>query len=153
MIEDLDSSSFFQDLTVAQLHDISAFCTPLSLGDGDMLIQEAERGQPDLYVLCAGSVEIVSNAAPIISDEVVISKMDKDIFGEIGWLTGSKRTASVRCHGEVRAIQVDGEALTGYLNSHPDVGYMVLRRVSLTLAERMKNTDSLLKQILWNSVL
>jgi len=30
---------------------------------------------------------------------VVISKEGNELFGEMAWLSGKKRTASIRCHG------------------------------------------------------
>ena len=85
MNETLESISLFQDLSAQQLEEVGQFCTSLSLSDGDMLIRESERNDPDLYLLCNGCVEIVSRSAPITSGEVVISKEDKDVFGEMAW--------------------------------------------------------------------
>jgi len=153
MIEALEKVSLFSELSVAQLAEVDQFCTLLSLSDGDMLIKESDRDDIDLYLLCQGSVEIVSRGSPITSGEVVISKQDKDVFGEMGWLTNAARTASVRCHGNVQAIRVDGRALNEYLNSHTDLGYIMMRHVAQTLAQRMQGTDALLKQILWNTTL
>ena len=153
MIEALEKVSLFSELSAAQLAEVSRFCALLSLSDGDMLIKESDKDDIDLYLLCQGSVEIVSRSSPITSGEVVISKQDKDVFGEMGWLTNAPRTASVRCHGNVQAIRVDGRALNEYLNGHPEVGYIIMRYIALTLAQRMQGTDALLKQILWNSTL
>lgn len=153
MIEELEKVSLFRDLTPDQLDAVSQFCSFLTLADGDMLIRESERNDNDLYLLCKGMVEIVSSSTPVTSGEVVISKQDKDVFGEMGWLTNAPRTASVRCHGDVQAVRVDGQALSEYLNNNTDVGYVIMRHVALTLSERMQGTDALLKQILWNTTL
>jgi len=153
MTDDLEKATLFQGLNPSQLKAISSFCSLLTLLDGDMLIREEDRGDSDIYLLLDGAVEIVSNNTMITSSEVVISKEDKDVFGEIAWLTGSPRTASVRCRGGVNAIRVDGKALTSYLEQHPAAGYSVMREIALTQSRRMQRTDSLLKQILWNSLL
>jgi len=153
MKEDLEGISLFQDLSTQQLQEVAQFCATLSLSDGDMLIHEAERNDNDLYLLCNGSVEIVSASSRVTSGEVVISHEDKDVFGEVGWLAGAPRTASVRCRGPVQAIRVDGRALTKYIASHHDLGYLLMHHIALTLARRMQGTDTLLKQILWNTTL
>ena len=152
-IDGLDKVSIFQDLTVPQLEQISTFCRELELDAGDMLIEESDKQNTDIYILMRGKVEIVSNAASITSSEVVISRAEMDVFGEIAWLARCKRTASVRCHGDVLAVRVDGPALQSYLEVHPDAGYHVMRRIALTLSKRMMDADNLLKQILWNTVL
>ena len=153
MTNNLEKVSLLHGLSRQQLTEVSLLCSELSLHDGDMLIQEADAANTDLYLLIQGSVEIVSNNSKITSSEVVISKEDIDVFGEIAWLTGSRRTASVRCHGNVLAIQIDGQKLHQYLNTHPEAGFIVMREIALIQSRRMQNTDSLLKQILWNSLL
>ncbi len=153
MIEELEKVSLCQNLSPDQLDSVSQFCTLLNLSDGDMLIRESDQNDTDIYLLSTGSVEIVSNSSRITSGEVVISREDKDVFGEMGWLTNAPRTASVRCHGNVQAIRVDGQAFADYLSSNPDVGYLVMQYVAVKLACRLQGTDSLLKQILWNTML
>lgn len=153
MIEELEKVSLCQNLTPDQLDAVSRFCTTLYLSDGDMLIRESDQEDNDLYLLCTGNVEIVSNSTRVTSGEVVISTEDKDVFGEMSWLTSAPRTASVRCHGNVLAIRVDGPALSDYLNENPDVGFIIMQYVAIKLASRLQGTDSLLKQILWNTML
>jgi len=153
MIEDLEKVSLLRELSPQQLDEVSRFCTMLSLADGEMLIKESDKSGSDMYLLCKGRVEIVSSGSTITSGEVVISKEDKDVFGEMAWLTNAPRTASVRCHGNVQAIRIDGVALSEYLNGHPDIGYVIMRQIALTLSQRMQGTDALLKQILWNTML
>jgi CRP/FNR family cyclic AMP-dependent transcriptional regulator len=153
MLEELEKVALFQDLSEEQLEEVGSFCTLLNLQDGEILIHESDAANTDIYILCEGRVEIVSSATPLISGEVVISREDKNIFGEMAWLSDAPRTASVRCHGPVQAIRVDGEALKQFLSSRAGVAYPVMRRIALILAERMRETDSLLKQILWNTTL
>ena len=153
MLDELDRSSLFHDLSVSQLKEILPFCTLVQLNDGDILIHEGDSGNRDLYLLCMGSVEIVSNNTAIISNEVVLSKEDTELLGEVSWLTGRRRTASVRCRGHVEAIQIDGQALWEHMESHTDIGFLVMKRIALTLSERIDVTDALMKQILWNMVI
>jgi CRP-like cAMP-binding protein len=150
MISDLERTNFFHDLSLEQLEEITPFCTLLQLNDGDILIKEGDQGNRDIYHLCSGSVEIVSNDTSIISNEVVLSSEDNELFGEISWLTNGKRTASVRCKGDVEAIRIDGKALMNFLENNPEIGFLIMRRIALIISERMEKTDSLMKQILWN---
>ena len=50
----------------------------------------------------------------------------------------------------MEAIKIDGDALMQELKASPEVGFKVLHRISLTLAERLDDSDSLMKQLLWN---
>lgn len=150
MISDLERTNFFHDLSLEQLEEIAPYCTLLQLSDGDILIKEGDQGSRDIYQLLSGSVEIVSNDTSIISNEVVLSKEDNELFGEISWLTNGKRTASVRCKGDVEVIRIDGQALMEFLENNTEIGFLIMRRIALIISERMEKTDSLMKQILWN---
>lgn len=151
MISDLEQTDFFRDLSLEQIEEISPFCKLLQLNDGEIMIQERDTGGNDLFHLLSGSVEIVSNDTSILSNEVVLSKEDKALFGEISWLTDCKRTASVRCRGPVEAICIDGKALMSFLEKNPEIGFLIMRRVAIIISERIEETDSLMKQILWNT--
>lgn len=153
MINDLLQTYLFKDIEYAALQDIVNFSNRLTLVDGEVLIHENETENFDVFVLCSGSVEIISSSSRTVSGDVVISKADMEVFGEISWITRRKRTATVRCRGEVDAIKIDGKVFMHYLEAHPKVGFNVMYRMSRVLADRLVATDTLLKQILWNSTL
>lgn len=153
MVEDLEQSELFRGLSALQLAEVAQFCTRLILEDGEILIRESDRIDRDLYLLVRGSVEIVSNDSQSTSGEVVISKEDNELFGEMAWLSGKKRTASVRCHGPVQAVRINGEALLPYLRANPDLGFLFMHRLAVLVADRLSETNNLLKQILWNSAI
>jgi len=150
MIEMLSKTSLFKDISYDQLSDITQFCERMFMNEGDMLIAEDDTGNSDIYILIEGNVEIVSNNTKLTSGEVVLSHEDKEIFGEISWLTNAKRTAGVRCYKGAEVIRIDGSKLMRYLEAKPDVGFIVTRRIAETLSQRMEESDRLLKQILWN---
>ena len=153
MIEELDKFSLFKDLSYNQLEDILPFCTRLNLDDGDIMIAEGSKEDHDLYLLISGNVEIVSSDNSILSHEVVLSRENKEIFGEISWLSEHKRTASVRCKGTADAIRIDGLGLMSFLEKNPEVGFLIMQQIATLLAQRIEETDTLMKQILWNTVI
>lgn len=150
MIEILEQTSLFKDLSYEILEGIASFCEQQVLNDGDILIQEDDAASSDIFVLSEGSVEIVSNNTGMTSGEVVLSSEDKEVFGEISWLTSTRRTASVRCHGGAEVIRIDGIKLMKFLEVKPEVGFVITRRIAILLSQRMEESNRLLKQILWN---
>lgn len=151
MFYDLEKTTLFQDLSHEDLNAIAKFCRREILADGDVLIHENERAGHDLFILCKGMVEVVSNNSNMVSGEAVLSRESKELFGEISWLTKSRRTASVRCKGHVEVIRVDGARLDAYMTEHYQAGFAIMRRIAILLSQRLGATDMLLKQILWNS--
>ena len=150
MLEELDQIALFNGLSCSQMEEIAKFCTRYNYNDGDFLIKEGENGDADLFILIDGNVEIVSSDTTTTSNEVVLSREDKQIFGEISWLTNSRRTAGVRCHGNVEAIRIDGASLMQYLEEQPEVGFHITRQIAILLSKRMEDSNRLLKQLLWN---
>jgi CRP/FNR family cyclic AMP-dependent transcriptional regulator len=148
---DLTPVYVFRDLDYKVLEDIAQFSIKLNLYEGDDLISEHHGSLSDLYVLCNGLVEIISSSSGVTSEEVSLSPQDKEIFGEISWLTRRNRTATIRCLGEVDAIRIDGQKFMQYLDNNPQVSFSVMKNIALLLADRLNQADSLLKQILWNT--
>lgn len=146
---ELENVQLFQGLNAGELAEISTLCTRLELTAGDVLISEHDE-QADLFILCKGNVEIVSGASATTSSEIAISESEKNIFGEINWLLRAERTATVRCVGDVDAIRIDGQMLMRYLEKNPGAGFPIMRRIAKLLANRLKQSDILIKQILWN---
>ena len=151
MLDHLERLSIFSDLDNDELDSIALFCEDLEFDDGEVIISEHSKDAFDLYVLIEGSVEVIANADGNhnTTEEVVISKKDKDVFGEIGWLCQQERTATVRSYGKTRIIQVHGESLNRYLEENTSAGFKVMRRMAMTLSHNLAETSSLLKQLLW----
>ena len=153
MINQLLNTYLFKEMEYMAIQEIAKFSTRLQLNDGEVLIHENEAENFDVFVLCSGLVEVISSSGAAVSADVAISKQDLEVFGEISWITRRKRTATVRCRGEVEAIRIDGKIFMRYLEQNPQAGFEVMRKISLLLAERLVSTNVLLKQILWNSTL
>lgn len=151
MFDDLTNVSIFKELNDDHLAVISTFSRKLELSDGEVLISENETESYDLFVLCRGKVEVVSSESGKTSDEVALSSHDKDIFGEIAWLRNGHRSATVRAMGDIEAIRIDGKSLKDFVFSNPQAGVKIVFAIAQTLAERLSNTDTLLKQLLWNA--
>ena len=151
MIDHLERLSIFQDLANDDLDAIALFSEEYEFDDGEIIICEKSADSFDLYILVSGSVEVVANADgnQNVTDELVISKKDKDIFGEIGWLCQQERTATVRSYGSCKIIKVDGDSLRVYLKEHPEAGMNVMHRMAVILAQSLAETSNLLKQLLW----
>ncbi len=150
MITTLEKISVFQGLDSAALTQISSHCQPIELGDGEILVSEHDTTNYDLFALISGKVEILSRGLSHTSSEIALSNQEKDLIGEIAWLTRGQRTATVRCLGDVEAIRINGDALTQYLETNARAAFIIMRNLAKLLATRLSNTDNLLKQLLWN---
>lgn len=150
MIEKLKQLPFLDGLDDVALADIAIISTEFTLDDGEVLIGENEP-ENHLYFLCEGQVEVTTRENGSTSGELVLSNEDVEVFGEIGWLCNSRRSANVCCVGKTVAIQVDGPRLMKYLEDNPRVGFLLIQRIARLMAARLKKSDLLIKQMLLSS--
>lgn len=152
MIDDLLQLPLFREIDYEALKDIATFSSKVELNESDALISENDPDH-DIYIVSEGKLEIVSSSSDIASSEVVISQQDHTLFGEMTWLTHNKRTATLRCKENVIAIKIDGDKLMDYMEKNPQVGFGIMKNIAILLALRLGNTNTTMKQILWNSFL
>ena len=141
----------FDGVDYSVLDDISLFSQLRYYEPGDIIISENDTSGYDLYLLLSGEVEIISNKSALTSQETVLSRDQKELFGEISWLLNQKRSATVRSVSESEMVVIDGDQFRTYMERHPQVGYIVMHHIAQLVATRLHETDNLLKQILWNS--
>ncbi len=150
IIDHLVNSPIFRDLSIDEIESIAHFCDFILLEDGVLLLQEDDEDYQSLFLLVSGSLEIVSNKGSAMSDEVALSVQEKDLVGDIAWLTKQTRIASVRTRAVAEIVKINGAALDQFIEDHPKAGCTILRNICVTLCERMKSTNTLLTQLLLN---
>ena len=98
---------------------------------GHIIFLEGDASQ-DLYILVSGRLAILKGNKKI--SEVT----DKGaLFGEMSFLLGAKRTASVKTKSTVRAICIPKEEVTTFLGEFPGLAWEITR----LLAQRLDQTS------------
>ncbi len=101
---------------------------------GQVIFLERDDSQ-DLYILVSGKVDVLKGSKKITEITEAGS-----LFGEMSFLLGAKRTASVKASGEVRAIRIPKEKITAFLREFPTVA----REITKILAHRLDETSQVL---------
>ena len=78
----------------------------VDLADGQVLIREGDADD-SLYVVTAGRLLVTTSAVP--QGQAVELGQGKSV-GELGFLTGDKRSATVRARGETRVARLSRAA-------------------------------------------
>lgn len=100
---------------------------------GETLFLEGDAAT-DLYILVSGELDIFKGPKKI--SEI---RETGQIFGEMAFLVGEKRTATIQAASPVEAIKIPGAEVTGLLQKVPDFGVELAR----TLARRLQNTTTM----------
>ena len=106
----------------------------VSYETGETLFFEGDDSQ-DIYVLASGTLDILKGTkkiAEIVKEGVV--------FGEMSFLLGQKRTATVKAMTDVKAIRIPKENVEPFLKEFPEVVTVVAKY----LAKRLDDTSQTL---------
>ena len=108
--------------------------------DGDVIVTEGVISN-NAYVVLSGEVRVSKR---IDDKQVIIGALKKgDVFGELGLISKTQRSASVIAIGEVNIGIIDKETFASMLNDIPND----LRCVVEALVERLKVTTKKLANI------
>ncbi|MFT4578969.1 MAG: CRP/FNR family cyclic AMP-dependent transcriptional regulator [Nitrospinales bacterium] len=108
--------------------------------DGDVIITEGIMSN-NAYVVLKGSVKISKKV-----DKKIVSVgtlKEGDVFGEMGLISQSVRSANISAIGDVTVGIIDKETFEGVMNNLPED----LKPIILSLVERLKITTHLLTRI------
>ena len=101
---------------------------------GSNIFVEGESSQ-DLYMLISGKLEVLKGNKKITD----ISRTGS-LFGEMSFLLGVKRTATIKAASEVKTICIPRDKISFFLNEFPDVS----EEITKILAERLEETSQML---------
>jgi CRP/FNR family cyclic AMP-dependent transcriptional regulator len=103
-------------------------------GDGDVIVAQGELGDC-MYVVQSGEVEVVlvTNG----SEQRLAILQAGDFFGEMAVFEREVRSATVRAHGEARALKVDKKTLLRRIKEDPLLAVNLLQ----TLSRRIRDLN------------
>ena len=148
MIEELRKLSIFEGLEERALEEIAELCTVHVCSSGETLMEvDPEDDSRDLFLLVNGLVDVVVKLPEGSSEEpheVRLENLDYELLGEIAWLLGGRRSATVCCNRDTEAIQLDGAAFMEYLEKNKEVGFIVLKRMMEIMSRKLQDNNLLL---------
>jgi CRP-like cAMP-binding protein len=142
-IEEVVQIPFFQGMPAEALREIAAQSSVLTLEPGRILIAQHAAAE-HLFFLMSGSVQIYIHFHGV--DDLLVGTM-REPGALLGWSVVRKPhryTATVRCEEECRVLRLPREALMKLVETQPRLGYLLLKRIAATLANRLEQTRDLL---------
>ena len=115
------------ELDDAEKSALSEMLTQRDLAEGEVLVREG-TSDSHLYAVVRGSLAVIKHAGT--PHEVTLSTLAPgDLAGEMAFLDGLERYASLVARGNARVLGLEREKLEGLLASHPRVVYKVVRAI------------------------
>jgi PAS domain S-box-containing protein len=101
---------------------------------GETLFLEGDYSQ-DMYILVSGKLDVYKG------DKKIAELADRGTTaGELSYLFGSKRTATIKALNDVEAIMVPADQIKNVLRKYPSISY----EITLRLARRLEETTKIM---------
>lgn len=121
--EALAACDLFHGLPEDALESLSGGSRLLRFAPSETVIREGDASH-SLFVLAAGRAVVSRRGTEV-------GRLDPgQVFGEMAFLTGSPRSATVRAEGVLKVVEVDSAALADLLRQSPELADDLARRVS-----------------------
>ena len=127
----LRASRLAQDLSEDECRVLAALCSVHDLADGEVLVAEG-KADNRLHVVVSGVLGVVRNADS--HDRVTVATLSAgDLAGELGFVDGTERNASLVAVGGARVLGLEREKLESLLTTRPLIVYHVMRAIIRTV--------------------
>ena len=110
---------------ISELHEFKA---------GDLLVEQDTFGR-SMYLILSGDVEVTRRDGD--RSKLLATLRPGAVFGEIGYIRETKRTADVRAKSDVTALRFDYEKLQKDLKFFPNIVAKLNFNISYILGERL----------------
>jgi CRP/FNR family cyclic AMP-dependent transcriptional regulator len=127
VLEGLSRSKLAVELNDEEKRVLAGAMTLRDLHQGDVLVREGSADD-HLYVVASGVLGVVRGAGT--EEEVTLNAIRPgDVVGELSFLDGATRYASLVALSDTRVLGLSRAALEGLLETRPRVVYHVMRAI------------------------
>lgn len=146
--EFLASSTVCNGLDDEEIAELAKMCKPSRFRVGEVIVAEDGRGR-DLYFIKSGRVQINVSGPSSTDDAGTISKcLPGEVFGELGFIDGARRSTWVVAIDDVEAIQLSWEDFSQLTQDNVRIGYQFIYNLALVIAERLRDTTMFCSNLL-----
>jgi len=138
----LKQVEMFIGLSDPMLDEVAKLCQSTAY-EADSLIIERSSPPIHLYLIQAGTVEIITAASGAADDaEVVVVTLGKgQSFGEMGLVDNGMRSATVKAITSTRLLAIDCAQLSRLCEANTDLGFQVMRNIATDLSFKLRNRN------------
>jgi len=138
MIDDLKRSSFFAGFDDKSLTDVAAFARPRTFEAGEIVFDRDEEGHR-AYIILSGRVRQGFEVSPG-SEVWFLTGEPGDLFGFGALIPPRVRAMRAKASERTEVVELDADALLGYLEAHPHFGFIFMERLARVIYQRLNNS-------------
>ena len=111
----------------------------VEIGDGELLIRRDEPNR-ELFFLIEGQLEVTVPQSDSMTFSPMVRIRPGSVVGEIAFLDGGTRSASVWSRGPTVLFSLDKDAYAAFRRDHPTLACDLMQAVAQVLAVRLRRT-------------
>ncbi len=136
----LREMTFFQDLSDNEIAIVAGVVNRKSFKLGDTIFKESEDGAA-LYIIKRGEVK-ACKIAPDGEQFTLMIMKDGDIFGEMSFLDGRPRSATIVAVSDLDTFVIDKKDFETLVDGHPRIIYKLLKNIVFTIHSIVRGMNS-----------
>lgn len=109
----------------------------ITYNDGDIIVREGTESK-EMYVVQSGKVRVVKSSGD--AERLLAILKDGDIFGEMGLINKTTRSATVKAFGEATVLAIDKEKFLRMVLKDPAFAISILQQ----MGDRIRYLDTAL---------
>jgi CRP-like cAMP-binding protein len=126
---------------------ITRACVPVSVPAGHDLIEKGE-GSDDLYIVTGGSFKVYDDT---LGEDFVHAILEQgDIFGEMSFIDGIPRSASVKAISDGSVLRMGKGEFDTLLASNPDTAMLFIFTLARVITRRLRDVNVALRNMTFN---
>ncbi len=140
----LERHDLTRGLTAEELASVAALLRPIGFPAGAVLCQEGEAAH-EMWILTRGSVSVRLHVAGTGRMKRVASLGVGTVAGDIAFVEGSTRSATIIADEDVECYVLDREGYDDLLRRHPEIGIKLLANLLGETMRRLRATSEELR--------
>jgi len=147
MLDTLSTIELFQGLPKDNLAKIVPCCREATFQRGAVIFKESDA-ENDLYVVLKGRVSIEMELPAELAERARLAIMQEgQVFGEMSFISGARRSATVQALDDVRLLIISAEGLSKVMEEDHRIGYVVMKHLAESLRQRLDDTN-----LMWRNI-
>ena len=141
---ELISSQIATGMSAAQGSVLAAEAVCKNFSDGEVIVDDEDTSN-DLLVLLSGRAQVQG-----LFEQEVNTVEAGSVLGEVAFLDGQPRSATVLSIGDSRCAFFNSALLQKLQAEHPDVAAIMLQNLALSLATKLRSTMRMINALTMN---
>lgn len=146
----LKENPLFEGLSDDGLERILEICSEREYNEGDTIFSKGDKAE-ELFILYDGECEVKVALGGTLEYYTVYRLSPGEVFGEMGFIDRSERSATVRCAKNAKVLVLKRADFDKLAKKTPEIAATIMSNMATILARRLRETDAELRNFYFKS--